>query len=317
MKIFRQLDEIPVNFGPTVVSIGNFDGVHKAHHFVLHETVISARNNGARAVTMTFEPHPTRILRPDSAPKLITPTLQRIALLEATGIDAVLLLPFTRDLSMLSAQDFCRQIIVDRLHAMEVQEGDNFRFGHNAEGDIANLIELGTQFGFGVRVYPAMKVAGQTVSSSTIRNLIASGNVTRARQLLGRPFSIISHPGRGRGIGHRFTVPTVNLEHYDELVPANGVYVTCMRLGKETFNSVTNIGIRPTFGTPSFSVESHLLDFHPVDITADTEVELTFLKRLRDELRFPYIEALKEQIGKDIAKAKHYFQLLGSVKHIE
>ena len=291
-----------------MVSIGNFDGVHKAHHFVLHETVISARNNGARAVAMTFEPHPTRILRPDNAPKLITPTAQRIALLEATGINAILLLPFTRDLSMLSPREFCQQIIAEKLRAVEVHEGDNFRFGHNAEGDIASLTGLGKEFGFSVRVYPAMKIAGEIVSSSTIRSLISSGNVTRARQLLGRPFSIISHPGRGRGLGHRFTVPTVNLEHYDELVPAHGVYVTRMRLGNETFNSVTNVGDRPTFGAPSFSIESHLLDFHPVDITADTEVELTFLKRLRDEIKWPDVDALRAQIAMDIARTQLYFK---------
>jgi len=308
MQIFHQLADIPQDFGPTVLSIGNFDGVHKAHQAVLRETVIHARQLKARAVAMTFEPHPTRILRPQEAPKLITPLKQKIALLQETGIDALLLLPFTRDLSLLAPDEFARSIIAGTLHAVEVHEGDNFRFGHNAQGNIAGLTGLGRELGFSVRVYPAITVSGMIVSSSNIRKLIAAGNVSRARHLLGRAFSIHSYPGRGRGLGHKFTVPTVNLEHYDELVPAHGVYITRVRLGDEMFNAVTNVGDRPTFGAPSFSIESHLLDFHPVEITGDTEIELCFLKRLRDEMKWPNVDALRAQIGKDVARASRYFR---------
>jgi riboflavin kinase/FMN adenylyltransferase len=138
--------------------------------------------------------------------------------------------------------------------------------------------------------------------------MITAGEVNRARHLLGHVFSIRSHPGRGRGLGHKFTVPTVNLEHYDELVPANGVYITRMKLGAETFKSVTNIGVRPTFGAPSFSIESHLLDFHPVEITADTEIELCFLKRLRNEIKWPDVSALRAQIAKDVTLTQRYFK---------
>ncbi len=311
MQVFRSLDEVPANFGPAVVSVGNFDGVHLAHQQVVSHMAESAHAIGGKAVVVTFEPHPFRILRPDVAPKLLSPLALKLKLLERTKVDAVLVLPFTRDLSMMTAHDFARDVLAATLHAREVHEGYNFHFGHKAQGNINTLGALGEELGFGVKIYPEQLLRGHHVSSSEIRKLIAEGRVERARALLGRPFSIISNPGRGRGYGTQYTVPTVNLARYDELVPGNGVYITQVRINDECFNAVTNVGVRPTFGPDSFAIESHLLNFHPIELLAQTEVELIFLKRLRDEKKFETVEALKEQIGKDVERANRFFRLIG------
>src|SRR5690349_2441905 len=272
MQVFHKLDEVPAGFGPTLVSVGNFDGVHRAHLHVMRELVERARRANApgsrppvRSMAVTFEPHPARILRPDANLRLITPAPEKICLLEASGLDGVLLLPFTRDLSLLTPRQFAEEILCKGLRAREVHEGFNFRFGHKAAGDVAMLAELGRELGFEVSVYPEMKLRGGSVSSSCIRNLIRDGRMRRARHLLGRPFSIVSTPGRGRGYGSKYTVPTINLSRYEELLPKDGVYITRTRVADECFDSVTNVGNRPTFGPDSFAVETHLLNFHPLD----------------------------------------------------
>ena len=309
MLVFHKLEEVPPDFGPTYVSVGNFDGVHQAHTRVLSEIVIRARANGGKAVAVTFEPHPARILKPESGLKLLTPTPEKLRWLESTGIDAVLLLPFGRDLSLMTPREFAEKILRDKLHVREVHEGFNFRFGHQAAGDMNTLAELGRELGFEVKQYPEMKLRGETVSSSQIRKLVAAGRVSRARHLLARPFCILGVPGRGRGYGSKYTVPTINLARYDELVPKDGVYITWTRVGKERFDSVTNVGNRPTFGNELFAIETHLLNFHPIELTPETEVEICFLDRLRDEIKFPSVDALREQISRDVKKARRYFHL--------
>ncbi|MFY9562386.1 MAG: bifunctional riboflavin kinase/FAD synthetase [Terriglobales bacterium] len=310
MEIFHKLADVPAGFGPTLVSVGNFDGVHRAHRFVLNEIVKRAKDLNAKSMAVTFEPHPARILRPDSNLKLLTPTPEKLRLLASTGIDAVLLVPFTRDLSLMTPREFAQEILKKRLRVSEVHEGYNFHFGHKASGNIQTLRELGREMGFEVHDYPEMRLRGEPVSSSHIRKLLREGRVSRARHLLARPFSILSTAGRGRGYGAKYTVPTINLARYEELVPKDGVYITRTRVGDECFDSVTNVGNRPTFGADSFAVESHLLNFHPLQVTADTEVEIHFLDRLRDEIKFPSVEALREQIGRDVAKAQKYFRRL-------
>jgi riboflavin kinase/FMN adenylyltransferase len=310
MQTFHSLDDVPADFGPTFVTVGNFDGVHRAHRHVIDEIVGRAKAGNARSVVVTFEPHPTRILRPDHTFKLLTPLPEKLRLLEATGVDAVLLLPFSRDLSLMTPHQFAHDILKNRLHAREVHEGYNFHFGHKAAGNIHALRKLGSEMGFEVHDYPEMRLRGEPVSSSHIRKLLSEGRVSRARHLLARPFSILSTAGRGRGYGSKYTVPTINLARYEELVPKDGVYVTRTRIGDECFDSVTNVGNRPTFGADSFAIESHLLNFHPLELSAETEVELFFLDRLRDEIKFPSIDALKAQIGRDVAKSQRYFRLL-------
>src|SRR5688572_1719887 len=274
MRVFRSLDELPPDFGRTVLSVGNFDGVHCAHRHVLQCMVERAQANGSKAMVLTFDPHPTRILRPEAAPRLITPLSRKLELLAVTGLDAVLVLPFNRDLSLMQPRDFAQRILAQWLHAMEVHEGFNFHFGHKAAGNVERLREFGREFGFEVVIYQAMRIRRNVVSSSRIRELIVEGNVSAARHLLGRIFSIVGTPGRGRGYGAKYTVPTINLSRYDELAPRDGVYITRTRVAEEWFASVTNVGHRPTFGEESFAIETHLLNFHPVDLSADTPVEI-------------------------------------------
>jgi len=318
MQTFHKLGGVPPDFGPTVVSVGNFDGVHRAHRAVLAEIVQRAKVEGAKSVAVTFEPHPIRILRPDNNLKLLTPTPEKLRLLASTGVDAVLLLPFTRDLSLMTPHQFAHEILKKRLRAREVHEGYNFHFGHKASGNIDTLRELGREMGFEVHDYPEMRLRGEPVSSSHIRKLLAEGRVSRARHLLARPFNLLSTAGRGRGYGAKYTVPTINLAHYEELVPRDGVYVTRTRIdsgtNNECFDSVTNVGNRPTFGADSFAIETHLLNFHPLALSAETEVELHFLDRLRDEIKFPSVEALKEQIARDVRKAQRYLRRLGRIE---
>src|ERR1700693_2973203 len=310
MQVFHKLEDVPAAYGPSLVSVGNFDGVHRAHAHVLGELVRRARPSAAKAVAVTFEPHPGRILRPDSGLKLLTPMAEKLRLLEATGIDAVLMLPFGRDLSLMTPRQFAERILKKKLHAREVHEGYNFRFGHKAAGDVNLLTQLGQEMGFEVKVYSEQKLRGEPVSSSHIRKLIGEGRVSRARHLLARPFSILGVPGRGRGLGSKYTVPTINLARYEELVPKDGVYVTWTRVGTERFDSVTNVGNRPTFGAELFAIETHLLNFHPIELLPETEVEICFLERLRDEIKFPSVDALREQIARDVKKARRYFHLL-------
>jgi riboflavin kinase/FMN adenylyltransferase len=314
MKVFHQLADIPKNFGPTLVSVGNFDGVHRAHGHVLRNIVERAKTQSAAAVAVTFDPHPVRILRPDSGLKLLTPTPEKLRLLAETGIDAVLLLPFGRDLSLMEPREFAQNILCSGLRAREVHEGFNFHFGHKAAGNVETLSGFGREMGFDVRTYPEMTLRGEMVSSSQIRRLLNEGQVSRARHLMGRPFAVLSTPGRGRGYGSKYTVPTINLSKYEELAPKDGVYITRTRVGEECFDSVTNVGNRPTFGAELFAIETHLLNFHPIELTPETEVEIHFMQRVRDEIKFPSVDALREQIARDVKKARRYFRLLGQKK---
>lgn len=317
MKIYRHLSEVPADFGPSIATIGKFDGVHRGHRSVLSEVVERARTLGIASVAITFDPHPARILRPQSQQPLITPLAQKLELLATTGIDALLVLPFTGDFSRMTARTFVTNVLCEVLHVTELYEGKNFRFGHQAEAGIDSLKLLGQELGFELRVCASRMLRKQAISSSRIRQLITDGDVSHARALLGRPFSITTTPASGRGYGTRYTVPTINMASYPELLPANGVYITSLTVGtggaQETFDAVTNVGNRPTFGADSFAVESHLLNFHPIELTEQTPLTLTFLRRLRAEMRFPSTEALLEQIGKDVLKAKRYFTLCRAV----
>jgi riboflavin kinase/FMN adenylyltransferase len=313
LKIFRSIDEAAANPQPSVVTIGNFDGVHRGHEMVLHAVKSRAMALGARSIAVTFEPHPLRVLRPEVDIRLITPLREKTQLLLGTGIDDVLVLPFTPEFARWSAHDFAERVLRDALQAVEVHEGENFRFGSGATTDVTGLTELGNELGFGVRSYEPYLFDGEAVSSGRIRTLITAGDVESAAKLLGRPFSILSTPAAGRGYGTRYTVPTINLAPYTEMVPANGVYVTTLRVGEgesaHTFRSITNAGNRPTFGADSFAIESHLFDFEPLELTEQTPLELTFLHRLRGEIRFPSPEALRTQITTDIEHAHRYFAL--------
>jgi riboflavin kinase/FMN adenylyltransferase len=319
ISVYQSVAEIPAGFGPSVAAIGNFDGVHLGHQEILSAVVREAREHvarlqRARAVAITFDPHPEQFLNPSAAPRLLTPIDERLRLLALTGIDTVVVLPFDAAFALLPAREFVSSILVDALAVCSLHEGGNFRFGHNAEAGVAELKAFGAEFGFAVHVHAPVRVRKLEVSSSSIREHVASGDMTRARWMLGRPFEIRSTQARGRGIGARLLVPTVNLAPYDGQLPAFGVYVTRLTVGGRTFQAVTNVGNRPTFGEASFAVESHILNFEPIDINDQTPIEVEFLLRLRGEQEWSTPEALKAQIFKDVAKAKRYFQLMKAAK---
>jgi riboflavin kinase/FMN adenylyltransferase len=310
-QVFRSLAEIPAGFGPAVAAIGNFDGVHLGHREILGGAVKEARSTGARAVAITFQPHPEQFLRPAQAPLMLTPIAERLRLLAETGVDAVLVLPFNAALANLRPREFVDQILIGALQVRSVHEGHSFRFGHGAAAGVNELSAMGAESGFTVHVHDALRVHGMEISSSAVRTLVAAGDVRRARWMLGRHFAVFSTQARGRGIGTRLLVPTVNLAAYDGLLPGFGVYVTRLKVSGRAFQAVTNVGNRPTFGEASFAVESHILNFEPIDLTEETPLELEFLLRLRGEIEWPSPEALKAQIFRDVARAKRYFRLAG------
>ncbi len=316
MRIFESLDEIPKDFGRAVVTVGNYDGIHLAHQAILRTVIRRARELEASSLLVTFDPHPARILKPHgSGPPLITPIGRKLELLAELGLDAVAVVPFTRDLSMMTAFEFADEVLFSRMHAVEVHEGYNFHFGHNKEGDQQRLQDFGKKLGFTVISHPPMKWGELVISSSNVRALVLGGKVEMARHLLGRPFTIDSTPGRGHGIGRKYTVPTINLARYDELAPAWGVYVTRIRINGEEFEAVTNVGNRPTFGGDSFAIESYILQgFHPLELSSDTRIRLTFLHRLREERKFESVEALKAQILRDVARAGRYFRMYNALR---
>jgi len=312
MRILRHWEEWGSE--PAVAAVGNFDGVHLAHRQLLEAARDQAAATGAASLAVTFEPHPGRILQPQSAPALITPLPEKIRCIAAAGVEALLLLPFTRDLSLLSPREFVERILVRGLRVRALHEGENFRLGHRQAGTVATLAELGAEFGFEVYLHPQVRVRGEVVSSSRIRALVAAGAVERARHLLGRPFALAGPIAPGRGVGRQRTVPTLNLQHYEELVPGRGVYLTAARLGDRRFAALTNVGVRPTFGEGApLSIETYLL--HPpedgIAAALGDELRITFLRRLRDERRFDSPELLRAQIQSDIGIAATYFRRIG------
>jgi riboflavin kinase/FMN adenylyltransferase len=286
--------------------------VHRGHQEIIGRVLERARRLGAQSIAVTFDPHPLAVLRPEQAPKLITPIPERLRLLEKTGIGATLVLPFTREFSMQAPREFAELVLCGALRVAEVHEGDTFRFGHDAAAGISELRALGGELGFGVVSHSSLKVRGVIVSSSEVRRRVAAGQLGIARALLGRAFSILSTQVHGRGVGKKLTTPTINLADYKDLLPPDGVYVTRLRIGvgpeAPLFEAVTNAGVRPTFGA-GFAIESHLLDGPPsVEVTETTPIEVCFLMRLREERRFPSPEALKLQILRDVVRAREYFR---------
>src|ERR1700742_2434464 len=311
MQILRNLDELANSTKPSVVSVGNFDGVHLGHQLVLKSMLGRACESGAQSAVVTFDPHPSHVLHSSRRTPLITPLPQKLDLLAATGIDLALVMEFNEELRRWSAREFAERVLRDALKTIDVHEGETFRFGYGAQADVSSLSDLGREFGFTVRAYEPRIVEGAPISSSRIRALIAAGDIADANNLLGRNFSIRSTPAHGRGYGTRYTVPTINLAPYAELLPAIGVYVTKLAVGESSnariFQGVTNVGNRPTFGADSFAVETHLLDFEPIELSESTPLEMSFLHRLRDERRSASREELRAQIQLDVAEAKQIF----------
>ena len=308
MRVVNQLSELRTSRAPSVVTIGNFDGVHLAHQKLLRRVVEVARPLGALATALTFEPHPVKLLAPEYAPKLLTPLSRKVQLIEATGIDLLVVLPFTKELAHLSPLEFVRSILIGCLHASALHVGPNFRFGYRQSGDTEVLQALGRQEGFGVEVVPLLEVRGEKVSSTRIRELVAKGSVNTACRLLGRPLSTFGPVVAGLGVGRKHTVPTLNLAPIEEQLPKIGVYVTRTRLGGVWHDSVTNVGHKPTFGDHRLTVETYLLKYSgEID---EREIEIEFLYRLRDEIKFQNPAMLKLQIQEDARRSLKFFRLL-------
>lgn len=289
----------------TVVAVGTFDGLHVGHCRILKSVCTRARAARQLATVVTFDPHPMRLLLPNRAPFLIQTIGQRLAGFEELGLDAALVLRFDHALSLVSAEEFIERFLVKGLHASAILVGENFRFGHRGAGDVRLLGDFGKRLGFDVQIIPPVQVGGKIVSSTAIRGEVASGDVSAAIPLLGRPFSLTGEIRSGDGRGRTILFPTLNLAPEQELLPKMGVYVTETILNGATYSSVTNIGTRPTFDGTDVRVESHLLGFDRT--VADGRMELRFLQRIRDERKFSEVDALKTQILEDIGTARKFF----------
>ena len=291
----------------SVLAIGNFDGIHLGHQAILRAVEQRAIESGCVATALTFDPFPRKVLRPEAAPPRISTSAQRMDWFGMAGLESAVVMPFTLELARLSPEDFVDQILVRDLEVRAVLVGENFHFGHRQAGDVKLLRELGMRRGFDVVVIPPVRYRGDIVSSTCIRQAIGEGDVSYAARLLGRPFVLTGEVVKGAGIGRKFTFPTLNLKPEQEMLPAQGVYVTRTRIDGEskTRRSVTNIGIRPTFNGSGVTVETHLLNFS--EEISPKRIEVHFWKRLRAEKKFNGPDELRAQIGIDIANADRYF----------
>ncbi|HVA94191.1 MAG TPA: bifunctional riboflavin kinase/FAD synthetase [Candidatus Dormibacteraeota bacterium] len=291
--------------GRTVVSVGNFDGLHLGHQKIIRQVVERARAAAQRSAIITFDPHPLRLLRPEQAPPMVQTLSQRLAGLERMGVDAALVLRFDRALSLVLPEEFINRILVDCLRVATILVGANFCFGHRGAGNVRLLSESGKLQGFKVEIVSPVEIGGHIVSSTAVRNAVAGGNVAGAAALLGRAFSLSGeiHPGAGRG--QTILFPTLNLVPEQELLPKLGVYATECIVGEKLYPSVTNVGTRPTFNGKGVTVESHLFGFNAMVKSGPMQVR--FHARLRDEQKFSGPGALRAQIARDIAAAQEYF----------
>lgn len=324
MQLIHDISEFRQPPPASVITVGNFDGVHVGHQRLLRCVVQRAQEAGVSSAVLTFDPHPAYVLAPDRAPKMLTPLPEKIALIEVTGIEILWVRRFTLELSRMSPAEFFDEALVRGLRARAVVVGPNFRFGHRQAGDVQLLMQLGRERGITVEVMDATRVRGQMASSSRIRELAAQGRMNLACRLLGRPFSVSGPIVSGSGIGRQQTVPTLNLAHIDQMLdgqpprqlPKTGVYVTRTRVAGGEHESVTNVGRKPTFGEHELTVEPYLLDYRGGHIEADT-MEIQFLHRLRDERKFPDASALKAQIVRDAERSLGYFRRLRLFRRVQ
>lgn len=303
MHVWHGLDEVQ-GVERSVVTVGVFDGVHRGHRHVISWVVGRARELGASSVVVTFDPHPMSVVRPELAPPMLSSLEHRLELLADLHVDGVLVLPFTKELSLLSPEQFVRTVLVDALHAVEVHVGENFRFGHRAAGDVAVLTGLGSAYGFEVSPVP-LAGNGARWSSTHVRECLAEGDVRGAADALGHAHRVegpvVEGDKRGRELGY----PTANLDVDDHrAVPADGVYAGWLvRADGERLPAAISIGTNPTFEGTNRRVEAYALDRDDLELYGE-HVAVDFVERLRDTLRFDGVEALVEQIGRDVERAR-------------
>lgn len=309
MRTFLGLGQVPADLGPTAVTIGVFDGVHRGHQALLGRVAEEASARGLLPGAITFDRHPMGVVRPGSNPKLLTTLRQRIELLGDHGMAFVLVLPFTLKLSRMAAEEFAVKVLLEAVSARVVVVGANFRFGHRAAGDPRLIAELARPRGVDVVAVALDAEAGDAVSSTRIREALAAGAVETAARLLGRPFAVRGWVVRGAERGRLLGIPTANLRVPARLMlPGKGVYAGRLQAeGSQPLPAVTNVGVSPQFGGTELRVETHVLDFDG-DLYGQ-RVQVSFERRLRDETVFPDVEALVKQMGDDVALAR---RLLGA-----
>jgi len=302
MQIVRGLESFPPDAGPSAVALGAFDGIHLGHRAILGTAVAQARQSRLGALVCTFDRHPMEVLQPERAPLPITTLDERLELIAGTGIDTTVVIPFTREVAGIEAKAFVQDVLIGTLKAHEIVVGFNHRFGRGARGDARLLETLAVPLGFRAHIVPALLVDGVAVSSSEIRTALHRGDLPAAARLLGRPYSIRGEVVRGAGRGRTLGFPTANVKTERPLGLPVGVYVCRLLVGTREHQAVVNVGFRPTFGETELAVEAHVLDF--AGNLYDEKVTLTFIRRLREERKFPSVEALREQIALDVAAAR-------------
>ncbi len=308
LRVFRSVAEAAGAMGPSAVSIGNFDGVHTGHQELFRRLVANARRLGLKPSVVTFDPHPTKVVAPHRAPRLLSRVDRRLEWIGESGIEQALVVPFDDGFSQLPPEEFVRQVLARGAGARLVLVGENFRFGSRQAGDTERLAELGAQWGFETEIVGAVEYRGRMVSSTAVRGLLDAGEVVWAGRMLGRWYTVEGEVVRGHGIGSKQTVPTLNLKTAAEVLPARGVYITSTVDLDEArqWPSVTNIGMRPTFGGDELTIETYLL--RPLEGAAPRRIAVSFVRRLREERRFAGAPALKAQIIRDVGKAEAYFR---------
>jgi riboflavin kinase/FMN adenylyltransferase len=307
---WQDLDEVPAGWGESVVTIGEFDGVHRGHQHIVARAAEIGRERGLPVVAITFDPHPDEVTRPGSHPPFLCSTRRRAELLAGLGVDAVCVVPFTLDFSRLDPDEFVRQVLVERLHAAAVVEGEDFRFGHKAKGDVALLDRLGEKYDYTTEGLPLLVLDGLRVSSTAIRELLAAGDVTEAAKLLGRPHRVEGVVVRGHQRGRLLGFPTANVESPPHTaIPADGIYAGWLATldpdGGETsrWPAAISIGTNPTFDGQARTVEAYALDRTDLDLYG-LHAAIDFEARLRGTLRFDSVDALVEQMGHDVDRAR-------------
>lgn len=307
MKILDELQALPENSGPRVLTIGAYDGVHRGHQAILSGAVRRARRIDGCAIALTFDPHPQRVVSPGDAPSLLQTAQQKSSMLDACGVDYTIVLAFSRELSLLSPSRFISDVLMPR-QPEEVHVGWNFRFGHRRSGSLDELRLLGERFGFGVVGVPPVALRGTPISSSRIRRAIAEGRVELAARMLGRPYEIGGVVVRGDRRGGTIGFPTLNLDTPNDALPTPGVYAGRVTVSSQTLPAAINVGYRPTveWRRRHPLVEAHILSFQG-DLYGRS-VALEFCFRLRAERRFSGLDALKDQISKDVERTRRYFE---------
>jgi riboflavin kinase/FMN adenylyltransferase len=307
---WQGLDEVPVGWGPSVVTIGKFDGVHRGHQRIVARAAQLGRERGLPVVAVTFDPLPDEVVRPGSHPPFLCSARRRAQLLSGLGVDAVCVLPFTLEFSRLDPDEFVRTVLVDRLRAAAVVVGEDFRFGHKAAGDVSLLAKLGEKYDFTTEGLPLLGRDGTTVSSSVIRQLLAEGDVVEAAKALGRPHRVEGVVVRGHQRGRELGFPTANLESPPHTaIPADGIYAGWLATLDETgaeperWPAAISIGTNPTFNGTMRTVEAYALDRDDLDLYG-VHAAIDFGVRLRGTLRFDTVDALVEQMHLDVAQAR-------------